>query len=58
MIKVNTIKKQGEEAVPDLNSAHMGLRAAGAVFSHAVSREGNRKNCGDVQQVAGVHQSS
>ena len=43
--------------MPDVNSAHMCLKAAAAaVFSHAVRGEGNRKNCGDVQQVAEVHQ--
>ncbi len=56
MIKVNKIKKQREEAMPGLNSAHMCLSAA-AVFSCTKTR-GNRKNCGDVQQVAEVHQTS
>lgn len=57
MVKVK-IKKQGEEAMPGLNSAHMCLSAVAAVFSHAVRHEGTAKNCGDVQQVAEVNQTS
>lgn len=57
MIKVK-IKKQGEEAMPGLNSAHMCLSAVAAVFSHAVRHAGTAKNCGDVQQVAEVNQTS
>lgn len=46
MIKVNKIKKQREEAMPGVNSAHMCLSAAAAVFSQAVRRKGTAKTVG------------
>ena len=46
MIKVNKIKKQREEAMPGVNSAHMCLSAVAAVFSQAVRREGTAKTVG------------
>lgn len=58
MIKVNKIKKTREEALPGVYSAHVCLSAAAAVFFSCSATRENRRNCGDVQQVAEVHQTS